>query len=139
MNRLWARSPRVEQDGQVAKSDRPVLVEVIKYIALTPGAEQTCEIIESHAAASVSVRATRWSLEFRGEAGERRRAHAAPACAPAGKRARGRIGDRDEIIDEAADLVYHLIVLLAEKDLSLADVGQRLAARRSMQRQTPPD
>jgi len=48
-------------------------------------------------------------------------------------------GDRDEIIDEAADLVYHLIVLLAEKDLSLADVGQRLAARRSMQRQTPPD
>lgn len=48
-------------------------------------------------------------------------------------------GDRDEIIDEAADLVYHLIVLLAEKDLSLGDVGQRLASRRSTQRQTPPD
>lgn len=38
-------------------------------------------------------------------------------------------GDREETIDEAADLVYHLIVLLADQDLSLADISQRLELR----------
>lgn len=38
-------------------------------------------------------------------------------------------GDREEIIDEAADLVYHLIVLLADQDLSLADIANRLESR----------
>jgi len=40
-------------------------------------------------------------------------------------------GDRDEQLDEAADLLYHLLVLLAAKDLSLADVAERLEERRS--------
>jgi phosphoribosyl-ATP pyrophosphohydrolase/phosphoribosyl-AMP cyclohydrolase len=38
-------------------------------------------------------------------------------------------GSRQETIDEAADLVYHLIVLLSQRDLSLEDVARRLAAR----------
>ncbi|MBT8090635.1 MAG: phosphoribosyl-ATP diphosphatase [Gammaproteobacteria bacterium] len=38
-------------------------------------------------------------------------------------------GDREEIMDEAADLVYHMLVLLANQDLSLADVAERLEAR----------
>jgi len=40
-------------------------------------------------------------------------------------------GDRDEQLDEAADLIYHLLVLLAAKDLSLADVAERLEERHS--------
>jgi len=40
-------------------------------------------------------------------------------------------GDRAEIIDEAADLVYHLIVLLADRDIGLKDVAERLASRHS--------
>lgn len=38
-------------------------------------------------------------------------------------------GDEQETIDEAADLVYHVIVLLAERGLSLADVASRLHTR----------
>ncbi len=38
-------------------------------------------------------------------------------------------GDREEIIDEAADLVYHLVVLLADQGSSLADIALRLEAR----------
>lgn len=38
-------------------------------------------------------------------------------------------GSQQETIDEAADLVYHLIVLLAERGLSLEDVATRLQAR----------
>lgn len=38
-------------------------------------------------------------------------------------------GNQQEIIDEAADLVYHLVVLLAERGLSLEDIATRLAAR----------
>lgn len=38
-------------------------------------------------------------------------------------------GDREETINEAADLVYHLIVLLADQDLSLADISKRLESR----------
>lgn len=40
-------------------------------------------------------------------------------------------GDRDEIIDEAADLMYHMIVLLSNQHLTLADVAVRLEARHS--------
>jgi phosphoribosyl-ATP pyrophosphohydrolase/phosphoribosyl-AMP cyclohydrolase len=38
-------------------------------------------------------------------------------------------GSQQETIDEAADLVYHLIVLLAERGLSLEDVATRLKTR----------
>ena len=38
-------------------------------------------------------------------------------------------GSEQETIDEAADLVYHLVVLLADKNLSLGDIAQRLKAR----------
>ena len=40
-------------------------------------------------------------------------------------------GSQQEIIDEASDLVYHLIVLLAERGLSLEDVARRLETRHS--------
>lgn len=40
------------------------------------------------------------------------------------------IGDRDEVVNEAADLVYHLLVLLANQHIPLADVVATLAARR---------
>ncbi len=39
--------------------------------------------------------------------------------------------DRDELLDEAADLVYHLIVLLQHVDLGLCDVADRLESRHS--------
>lgn len=38
-------------------------------------------------------------------------------------------GSEQETIDEAADLVYHTIVLLAQLDLSLEDVAARLKTR----------
>jgi phosphoribosyl-ATP pyrophosphohydrolase/phosphoribosyl-AMP cyclohydrolase len=38
-------------------------------------------------------------------------------------------GDREEIIDEAADLVYHLLVLLANQDIALGDVVEKLQSR----------
>lgn len=38
-------------------------------------------------------------------------------------------GSQQETIDEAADLVYHLIVLLVDRGLSLEDIATRLAAR----------
>lgn len=38
-------------------------------------------------------------------------------------------GDVNETVDEAADLVYHLLVLLRARELSLADVIRRLQAR----------
>jgi phosphoribosyl-ATP pyrophosphohydrolase/phosphoribosyl-AMP cyclohydrolase len=37
--------------------------------------------------------------------------------------------DNDKIIDEAADLLYHTLVLLRAKGLSLEDVTARLAER----------
>jgi len=40
-------------------------------------------------------------------------------------------GNQQEVIDEAADLVYHLLVLLADSGLSLADIASRLKARHS--------
>lgn len=39
------------------------------------------------------------------------------------------VGKRDEVIDEAADLVYHLLVLLHVQDLDLGRVAARLQAR----------
>ncbi|HSN50929.1 MAG TPA: phosphoribosyl-ATP diphosphatase [Woeseiaceae bacterium] len=40
-------------------------------------------------------------------------------------------GNRDEVIDEAADLVYHLLVLLQARGLGLGDVVARLEQRHS--------
>lgn len=37
--------------------------------------------------------------------------------------------DREGELDEAADLVYHLIVLLVSRGLSIGDVAERLEAR----------
>ncbi len=40
-------------------------------------------------------------------------------------------GQSDErVVEEAADLVYHLLVLLASRDLTLGDVRKELARRR---------
>jgi phosphoribosyl-ATP pyrophosphohydrolase/phosphoribosyl-AMP cyclohydrolase len=39
------------------------------------------------------------------------------------------VGGRAEIINEAADLIYHLLVLLANQEIRLADVTATLAAR----------
>jgi phosphoribosyl-ATP pyrophosphohydrolase len=38
-------------------------------------------------------------------------------------------GDPNEVIDEAADLVFHLMVLLADQKLRLKDVCERLKTR----------
>ena len=38
-------------------------------------------------------------------------------------------GDREETLNEAADLVYHLLVLLSRQDLRLSNVAATLAAR----------
>lgn len=38
-------------------------------------------------------------------------------------------GNREEVLDEAADLVYHLLVLLRMQDLDLAAVATRLQQR----------
>jgi phosphoribosyl-ATP pyrophosphohydrolase/phosphoribosyl-AMP cyclohydrolase len=40
-------------------------------------------------------------------------------------------GDRTEVLNEAADLVYHLLVLLQCQDLRLSDVVDTLEARHS--------
>lgn len=38
-------------------------------------------------------------------------------------------GDRAEILDEAADLIYHLLVLLSTRQIRLADVADVLESR----------
>jgi len=38
--------------------------------------------------------------------------------------------DHDELAHEAADIVYHLLVLLAMKEMTLADLREELADRR---------
>ena len=38
--------------------------------------------------------------------------------------------DREEIAHESADIVYHLLVLLAMKDMSVADLQAELSDRR---------
>lgn len=40
-------------------------------------------------------------------------------------------GDQNEVIDEAADLMYHLIVLLADQNLNLGVIAKRLQTRHS--------
>ena len=40
-------------------------------------------------------------------------------------------GDRDEVINEAADLVYHLLLLLNVQEIRLADVSAMLEKRHS--------
>ena len=40
-------------------------------------------------------------------------------------------GDKEEVIDEAADLLYHVIVLLTVQNLGLKDVCDRLRTRHS--------
>jgi phosphoribosyl-ATP pyrophosphohydrolase/phosphoribosyl-AMP cyclohydrolase len=43
------------------------------------------------------------------------------------------VGESEQaVIDEAADLVYHLVVLLNERGLSLEDVAKRLETRHSV-------
>jgi phosphoribosyl-ATP pyrophosphohydrolase len=42
------------------------------------------------------------------------------------------VEDRDRLIAEAADLIYHLLVLLKARDVSLAEVESELATRVSM-------
>ncbi len=42
-------------------------------------------------------------------------------------------GSQQEVIDEAADLVYHLVVLLADAGLSIEDIATRLEARHNSQ------
>ena len=38
-------------------------------------------------------------------------------------------GDREEVLNEAADLVYHLLVLLRSQDISLSDIVTTLEMR----------
>lgn len=38
-------------------------------------------------------------------------------------------GDKEELVNESADLLYHLLVLLKARDLSLADVVETLKSR----------
>lgn len=38
-------------------------------------------------------------------------------------------GDRDRLVAEGADVIYHLAVMLAARDLSLADVAAELTRR----------
>ena len=38
-------------------------------------------------------------------------------------------GDRDETIDEAADLLYHVLVLLTDQGIRLAEIADRLESR----------
>ncbi|KAJ01865.1 phosphoribosyl-ATP diphosphatase [Sulfitobacter mediterraneus] len=40
-------------------------------------------------------------------------------------------GDRDALTGEAADVLYHLLVMLAARDVPLSDVLKTLAARQS--------
>jgi phosphoribosyl-ATP pyrophosphohydrolase/phosphoribosyl-AMP cyclohydrolase len=40
-------------------------------------------------------------------------------------------GDNDELVDEAADLLYHVVVLLSTRGLGLTDVCDRLRSRHS--------
>ena len=38
-------------------------------------------------------------------------------------------GERDDLLNEAADLVYHLLVLLSSREIRLADVSALLESR----------
>ena len=38
--------------------------------------------------------------------------------------------DRQEIIGEIADVIYHILVLMADQDITLEDVQKELVSRR---------
>ena len=40
-------------------------------------------------------------------------------------------GDRDALKDEAADVLYHLLVMLAARDVALSEVMETLTARQA--------
>lgn len=40
-------------------------------------------------------------------------------------------GDRDETINEAADLLFHMIVLLSDQGIQLSEIADRLESRHS--------
>ncbi len=42
-------------------------------------------------------------------------------------------GDKEDVIDEASDLIYHVMVLLADQQLRLKDVCDRLKTRHDNQ------
>ncbi|MBP9757356.1 MAG: phosphoribosyl-ATP diphosphatase [Candidatus Pacebacteria bacterium] len=46
-------------------------------------------------------------------------------------------GDHDKIVDESADLIYHLLVGLRHANVSLADVEHELALRHTQQTGCP--
>jgi phosphoribosyl-ATP pyrophosphohydrolase/phosphoribosyl-AMP cyclohydrolase len=46
-------------------------------------------------------------------------------------------GSENETIDEAADLLYHVIVLLSDRGLSLEDVSERLRSRHAPDERAP--
>lgn len=48
-------------------------------------------------------------------------------------------GDRDKIVGEAADLVFHLLLLLKDRGLALADVVRELEARHAGRTVAAPD
>jgi len=39
--------------------------------------------------------------------------------------------DREEIIGEISDVIYHVLVLMADQDISLKDIEEELKSRRS--------
>ena len=41
------------------------------------------------------------------------------------------LGQKDRTVSEGADLMYHILVLLADNDLSLADIANELSSRHS--------
>jgi len=41
-------------------------------------------------------------------------------------------GDREKLTSEAADVLYHLLVMLASRDVTLADVEAELARRQGV-------
>lgn len=42
-------------------------------------------------------------------------------------------GDKDEIINESCDLIYHLLVMLSQRDIPFSDVIAQLEIRRQKQ------
>lgn len=46
-------------------------------------------------------------------------------------------GSRTEQVDEAADLLFHFEILLANLDISLAEVTEQLRNRHEIRRQSP--
>ncbi len=48
----------------------------------------------------------------------------------------GVFGTDDKLVEEASDLIYHLLVLLKARDLSLDDVGRVLASRHGAPRRS---